>query len=186
MPHGIFIMREIAARVGGMTSDNDQLPVPIKPTALHDPDRPRSPSGAGADRRRRPSRLALHRLLHRQHPQPEHAPGLRAGLQPVLRLVRRSRPDADDDPAVRCRHIYRDTPADPFAAGREAAARRRAHAVRLADHRPGGAGQPGLGRARPEACGEDRQDAGARRQGMAQTARRHPDRHGARLCATGR
>ena len=90
------------------------------------------------------------------------------------------------DPAVRCRHLYRDAPADPFAAGREAAARRRAHAVRLADHRPGRADEPGLGRARPEACGEDRQDAGARRPGMAQAARRHPDRHRARSCATGR
>ena len=53
---------------------------------------------------------------------------------------------------------------EPFGAGREAAARRRADAVRLADHRPGGADQPGRGRARPEACGENRQDAGARRQ----------------------
>ena len=42
-----------------------------------------------------PGRLALHRILHRQHPQPEHAPGLRARLQPVLRLVRGTRPDAD-------------------------------------------------------------------------------------------
>jgi hypothetical protein len=33
------------------------------------------------------------------------------------------------DPAVRCRHLYRGAPADPFAAGREAAARGRAHAV---------------------------------------------------------
>jgi hypothetical protein len=61
--------------------------------------------------------------------------------------------------AVRCRHIYRGAPADPFGPGREAAARGGAHAVRLAHHRPGGAGQPGIGRARPEACGEDRQDA---------------------------
>src|SRR6202043_2661497 len=32
-------------------------------------------------------------ILHRQHPQPEHAPGIRAGLQPILRLVRGSRAD---------------------------------------------------------------------------------------------
>ena len=61
---------------------------------------------------------------------------------PVLRLVRGARPDADDDPAARCRHLYRDAPADPFGAGREAAARRGADAVRLADHRPGGADNP--------------------------------------------
>ena len=76
-------------------------------------------------------------------------------------------------------------PADPFGARREAAARRGAHAVRLADHRPGRARQSGLGRARAEACGEDRQDAGARRQGMAQADRRHPDRHGARSARPG-
>ena len=34
--------------------------------------------------------LALCRILHRQHPQPEHAPGLCPGVQPVLRLVRTS------------------------------------------------------------------------------------------------
>ena len=44
--------------------------------------------------------LALCRILHRQHPQPEHAPGLRARLQPVLRLVRGPRPDAGGDPAA--------------------------------------------------------------------------------------
>jgi len=53
--------------------------------------------------------------------------------------------------------IYRDTPANPFVAGREAKARRRAHAVRLAHHRSGRAGKPGIGRARPEARREDRQ-----------------------------
>ena len=30
------------------------------------------------------------------------------GRAPVLRLVRRSRPDADDDPAVRRRRLYRE------------------------------------------------------------------------------
>ena len=64
---------------------------------------------------------------------------------------------------------------------REAAARRRAHAVRLAHHRPGCANKPGGARARAEACGEDRQDAGARRRRLAQAARQHADRHRARL-----
>ncbi|MBV8578309.1 MAG: hypothetical protein JOZ58_25160 [Acetobacteraceae bacterium] len=46
------------------------------------------------------------------------------------------------------------------AAG-EAAARGRAHAVRLADHRPGAADEPGCRDARANACGKDRQHAGA-------------------------
>jgi integrase len=42
---------------------------------------------------------ALCRILHRQYPQPAHAPRLCPGVQPVLRLVRGSRPDASGDPA---------------------------------------------------------------------------------------
>ena len=75
-----------------------------------------------------------------------------------LRLVRRARPDSDDDPAARCRHLYRKTPADPFGAGRETAAGGGADAVRLADHWPDRAGEPGRGRARSEACRENWQD----------------------------
>ena len=72
-----FIMREICAREGGMTppDSSDHLPAIIQPgplTSLTD-----TSSSAGADRRRRRAgRLALRRILHRQHPQPEHAPGL--------------------------------------------------------------------------------------------------------------
>ena len=88
----------------------------------------------------RSGRVALRRILHRQHPQSEYAPRLCPGMHNFLRLVRRARPDADDDPATRCRHLYRDTRADPFGAGREAAAGSRADAVRLADHRPDRAG----------------------------------------------
>jgi hypothetical protein len=40
------------------------------------------------------------------------------------------------DPAVRCRHLCRDTREDPLCARREAAVRGGANAVRLADHRP--------------------------------------------------
>ena len=55
---------------------------------------------AGVDRRRRRTgRLALYRILHRQHTQPKYAPCLRAGLPAILRLVRRSRADLDHDPA---------------------------------------------------------------------------------------
>ena len=163
----------------------DQLPAIIEPGALTP--LTRRPPGAGADRRRRRAgRLALRRILHRQHPQPEHAPRLCARLRPVLRLVRGSRPDADRDPAVRCRHLYRDAPADPLGAGREAAARRGAHAVRLADHRPGGADQPGRGRARAEARGEDRQDAGAGWQGVAQADRLPSRPRPCAICATAR
>jgi hypothetical protein len=59
-------------------------------------------------------------------------------------------------------------PADAFGARREAAARRRADAVRLADHRPDRASEPSGGRARSEACRENRQDRRAGREGMAQ------------------
>jgi hypothetical protein len=45
-------------------------------------------------------RLALCRILHRQHPQPQHAARLCAGAQPIFRLVRRPRPGADHDPAA--------------------------------------------------------------------------------------
>jgi hypothetical protein len=45
-------------------------------------------------------RLALRRILHRQHSQPEHAPRLRPSMRQLLRLVRRAWPDADDDPAA--------------------------------------------------------------------------------------
>ena len=65
-------------------------------------------------------------------------------------------------------------------AGREAAARRRADAVRLAYHRPGGADEPGRRRARTEARRENRQDAGARCRRVAQADRQHPDRDRAR------
>ena len=44
--------------------------------------------------------LALCRILHRQYPQPEHAPGICPGVQSVFRLVRKSRPDARRDPAA--------------------------------------------------------------------------------------
>ena len=47
---------------------------------------------AGADRRcRRGCELALCRVLHRQHPQPEHAAGLCPGLRAVSGLVRGAR-----------------------------------------------------------------------------------------------
>src|SRR4051812_14621541 len=56
---------------------------------------------AGADRRsRRCGGVALCRVLHGQYPQLAYSPGLCAGVQPVLRVVRRSRPDPGDDPAA--------------------------------------------------------------------------------------
>jgi hypothetical protein len=171
-----------------------QRPRPGRPTAGRHPawrarcrGWRRAPPGAGADRRRRRRRLmALCRNLHRQHPQPAHAARLWAGVRPVLCLVRGTRPGADDDPAARCRHLYRGASGDPFGAGREAAARGRADDVRLADRRPGDAVQSGLGGARAQARGQDRQDAGARRPGMAAADRHHPGRHRAGICATGR
>jgi site-specific recombinase XerD len=84
-----------------------QLPAVISPGALTGPmDAHRRRPGAGADRQcRRRGRLALCGILHRQHPQPEHTPRLCAGMQPVLRVVRRPQAYADHNPAVRCRHL---------------------------------------------------------------------------------
>ena len=82
---------------------------------------------------------------------------------------------------VRRGALYRSPPADSFGAGREAAARRGADAVRLAHHRPGRAIESGRGRARTEARRENRQDAGSRRQGVAHADRQHSDRNLARL-----
>jgi hypothetical protein len=95
--------------------------------------------GPGADRRRRRRRrLALCRILHRQHPQPQHAARLCARVQPVLCLVRRPRSDIELSPPI-SRSVRR-----PFGARREAAARGGADDVRLADRRPGDAVQSGL------------------------------------------
>jgi hypothetical protein len=142
---------------------------------------------AGADSRsRRRSRLALCRILHRQHPQPAHPPCLRPGMRQILLLVRAARSDARREPGIRCCDIYRGPAAGALGTGRQAAARRRADAVRLADHRPGAADQPGGGRARTEAYGEDRQDAGARgRRSGASCSSQFRTRHCA-ICATGR
>ena len=82
--------------------------------------------------------------------------------------------------AVDVAQLHRNPPADAFGAGREAAARRRADAVRLADHRPDRSAESGRGRARTEARRQDRQDAGARGQGVAHAHREHSDRNLAR------
>ena len=57
---------------------------PYSPRSSTRQGRPRP--GPGPDRRRRrPGVVALHRVLHRQHPQPEHPPGLRPGRRRLLR-----------------------------------------------------------------------------------------------------
>ena len=87
----------------------DQLPALISATSVAFtaplPDGNLIPALIADTRRRR--RLALRRILHRQHPQPEHAPRLCPGVRAVLRLVRAARPDAAGDPAVRRRRLYR-------------------------------------------------------------------------------
>ena len=84
------------------------------------------------------------------------------------------------DPAVRRGGLGGGAAGETRGAGCEAAARRRADAVRLAHHRPGDADEPGRRRARSEACRENRQDAGARCRRMAQAHRQHSDRDRAR------
>ena len=67
----------------------------------------------------------------------------------------------------------------------QAAARRDPDDVRLAGHGPDRAAQPGLRGARPEACRQGRQDAGARSRGLAQAAQLDPDRERARSARPG-
>jgi hypothetical protein len=103
---------------------------------------------------------------HRRRPSGRVPAPASVCVRPVLRLVRRSRPDADHDPAARCRHLYRDASAHPRGARREAALA----AVRmLFDWLITGQVAPSnpASAARSQSCGEDRQDAGAGRRGMA-------------------
>jgi hypothetical protein len=79
----------------------EQLPATILSGALAPGSATDTYDRAGADRRcRRAGRLALCRVLRRQHSQCEHAPRLSAGVQPVLQLVRGPRPDVDRHSAV--------------------------------------------------------------------------------------
>ena len=66
-----------------------------------------------------------------------------AGVQSVFRLVRRSRPDTHNHPAIRRGRMDRAAAGEPRGGRREAAARRRADDVQLAHHRPDRAGEPG-------------------------------------------
>jgi hypothetical protein len=68
-------------------------------------------------------------------------------MRPVFRLVRRARPHAHRHSAVRRGGLGEGAARQARRAGRKAAARGRAHAVRLAHHRPGDADEPGGGRA---------------------------------------
>src|SRR4051812_36461393 len=64
------------------------------------------------------------------------------GMHPVLRLVRRSRPDAHDHSAVRRGCLDRAAAGETRGGGCEAATRRGAYDVRLAHHPPGTAMNP--------------------------------------------
>jgi Phage integrase family len=85
-----------------------------------------------------------------------------ARLQPVFRLVRRSRALAHGHSAIRRRGLGERPAADTRGTGCEAAACGCAHTVRLAHHRADRTDEPGGGGARAQACRQDRQDAGAR------------------------
>ena len=93
-------------------TDENHLPAKLEPGALL----PASPDPIGASAMIADagdaSRLALHRFLHRQHPQPEHAPRLCPRMRHVLCLVRRARPDACDRAAVRRCELRGGPPAD--------------------------------------------------------------------------
>jgi hypothetical protein len=152
----------------------------------HHPRHPRHPgrhlySAVPHRQPRRPGQLALRRIFHRQHQQRSHATSLCPRLQPVLRLVRKSRIVAHGHSAVRRSGLGERPAADTRGAGCEAAAGGRAHAVRLAHYRADRTDEPGGGGARSQARRQDRQDAGARGRGMAQTARFDSDHDLARF-----
>ena len=124
------------------------------------------------------AQAALPRILHRQHPQPQHPPRLRAGGERVPGLVRASPRALDHGRAAGARRrLHRG--ADPRAIGadRQAAALRDPPSVRLACRRPGHAGEPGLIGARAEPRREARQDAGAVARGSTARARRDRREH---------
>ena len=141
-----------------------------------------------ADRRRRRARLApLPGILRGEHPQPAHAPGLRPRRGGVSGLVRGQRGAIDHGRAAASRRGL-DRAADARACGtdRQAAPGGAAPSVRLAGDRPGDAGEPGRLGARPVACGEGGQDAGAGTGGSARADRQHRDHDARPACATGR
>ena len=116
--------------------------------------RPRTPRpDPSPDRRRRPRRAPpLSRVLHRQHPQPQHPGRLRPGSFRVLPLVRDPGPARARGARARARRRLRRKPRqNPRRTVGETAPGGGAHAVRLARGRPGRQKQPRLGRARPQA-----------------------------------
>ena len=126
---------------------------------------------------RRGRRHPLRRILHRQHPQPAHPPGLLPQRRRLPALVRGPRrPRAEGHQADDGRRLHRAAPADPLQALGQAAPRHHPHALRLAGHRPGHRRQPGPCRPRPEARRHQGQDAGAQRRGDQSPPRQHPDR----------
>ena len=80
----------------------------------------------------------------------DHTRRAYARVQPVFRLVRKSRALAHCHSPVRRRGLGQRTAADTRGAGREAAAGGCAHAVRLAYHRADRTDEPGGGGARPK------------------------------------
>ena len=106
-------------------------------------------------------RPALLRVLHREHPEPEHA----AGLPPGRRVLRLAQEQALTLGAID-RRTSRPTSSSSgpeSRSDRQAGARRDPDAVRLARGRPGRAHEPRRLGARAEARRQDRQDARARR-----------------------
>ena len=105
---------------------------------------------------------ALPRILHRQHPQSEHARGLRARRRRVPALVRRAGDSARSrGQAGACRRVYRAARQANVGALGQAAPRLHPHAVRLAGHRPGDAVEPRAFRPGAAPFGEQGRDAGA-------------------------
>jgi len=136
---------------------------------------------------RRARTLALPRILHGAHPQPEYAPGLQQGCRSIPRLVPGSgRARHHRDPHAACRHLCRAADQEPRGPHGEAPCVGHPPAVRLACHRPGHCGQPYLVGASAATFTAARQDAHPRGGRSARACSTAIDTAPFSACATGR
>ena len=119
------------------------VPRPGPSRRPHAPSPARAPRGdAGALLPLDARRAALLGVLHRPHPEPEHATRLPRGRPPLRRMVRAPGPRPWPGRAGSGRGLRRGADADAIARDRQAAPRGAADALRLARRRPGPPLQP--------------------------------------------
>ena len=150
------------------------VPRPGPSRASRAPHPARAPRGAAdALLHLRARRAALLGVLHRPHPEPEHAPRLPCGRAPVRRVVRTPRPRPRPGRAGGGRGLCRGAHPGALTRDRQAAPRGAADALRLARRRPGPPLQPRELGPRAPARRQGRQDPGPsprRRPGRSSTA----------------